>query len=318
MTPQADGRPSRTETVRDGIFLVDKCAGETSFDVVRKVRRVSGLRKVGHAGTLDPFSTGLLVVMLGRATKLAPFLMEGSKTYRAVIRLGIETDTYDPEGHVVHEAPVPDMTPSFIQRALGEFEGEIQQVPPAHSAVHVDGVRAYKLARKGLEVRLRERSVVIHEIRLLSVDLPDITVEVSCSHGTYLRSLAHDLGKTLGTGACLVELRRTGSGPYHVEDAVNSADLEGGKGRLRLKERILPLDEALPDMRRVQIGGFLAGKIRNGYQPAQDDMGSAGEDMEAAGGPVQLLCDGELIAIVESSPQPTGGDQKTKVLRVFN
>jgi len=303
---------------RDGILLVDKCAGETSFDVVRKVRRVSGIRKVGHAGTLDPFSTGLLVVMLGRGTKLAPFLMGERKRYLATIRLGIETDTYDPEGRVVHEGPVPDMTPVFIQEALREFVGEIEQAPPAYSAVHVEGVRAYKLARKGVEVRLKRRKITVHDIRLLSSDLPDLKVDVLCSSGTYLRSLAYDLGKRLETGAYLIELRRVESGPYRVKDAVDSSLLQGAEGRNRLEEKRLSLEEALPDVRKIFIGAPLAGKIRNGYQPSRTDMGFVRENMDIAGGTVQLLCDGELIAIAETNPNPSGVDRNTKILRVFN
>jgi len=302
----------------EGILLVDKCSGETSFDVVRKVRRVSGIRKVGHAGTLDPFSTGLLVVMLGRGTKLSPFLMGGRKRYLATIRLGIETDTYDPEGRVVSEGPVADMTPAFLQEVLREFEGEIEQVPPAYSAVRVDGVRAYKLARKGIEVRLKRRKVTIHGIRLLSLCLPDLKVDVRCSSGTYLRSLAHDLGRRLGTGAYLVELRRIESGPYRVEDAVDSSLLEGAEGRRRVEESRLSLEEALPDMRKILIDDALARKIRNGYQPSRTDLGFVRENMDMAGGTVQLLCDGELIAIAETNPNPSGVDQNTKILRVFN
>ena len=317
MKGRGDGEPDRAGSAWDGIVLVDKSAGETSFDVVRKVRRTSGLRKVGHAGTLDPFSTGLLVIMLGRGTRLTPFIMGGVKSYRATIRLGLETDTYDPEGRVVREEPVPDMTPAFILQALEAFRGEIEQVPPAYSAVHVDGVRAYKLARKGVEVRLNKRKVIIHDIRLISVDLPDVAVEVICSPGTYLRSLAYDLGKSLGTGACLVELRRTGSGPFAVEDAIESAALEEAGARRLLREKRLPLEEALPGMKKVLIGDSLARKIRNGYQPARTDIGSVGENSQPPGGPVQLLCDGELIAIVES-PDPSGGNQRTKLLRVFN
>ncbi len=304
--------------IGSGVLLVDKEAWETSYDLVRKVKRLSSVRKVGHAGTLDPFSTGLLIVMLGQGTKLMPYLMARSKRYRAEIRLGVETETYDPEGRVVEERPVPEMSETVVQRALEGFLGEIDQVPPSFSAVHVDGTRAYKLARKGKDVQLQTRRVVVHSIDLLSMALPLLSVEVHCSAGTYLRSLAHDLGEQLGTGAHLVGLRRIASGSFKVEDAVASRLLAGKNGHDELKERLLPLARALPDMRKVRIGRSLAGRIRNGYQPSGVEVLPASEISEAAGANVQLLCDGELVAIVETTPTASGGNGSTKVSRVFN
>ncbi|MCF8062610.1 MAG: tRNA pseudouridine(55) synthase TruB [Deltaproteobacteria bacterium] len=314
--------PERETAVRsaegDGILLVDKASGETSYDVVRKAKRVSGLKKVGHAGTLDPFSTGLLILMLGRGTKLMPFLMERSKQYRAVIHLGIETDTYDPEGRVVEEKPVPELTPGFIHAALERFVGEIEQVPPAFSAVHVDGTRAYKLARRGLDVPLPGRKVVIHGIDLLSLDPPRLSVDVHCSAGTYVRSLAHDLGKELNTGAHLVELRRVASGSFRVEDALESELLSGKGGREHLREHLIPLSKALPDMPMVRIGQAMAARIRNGYQPARAEIPPARRDTNTTGRHVQLLCDGELVAIIETTPNASGGEERTQLIRVFN
>lgn len=302
----------------DGILLVDKEAGVTSFDVVRKVRRVSGLKKVGHAGTLDPFSTGLLILLLGQGTKLSPFLMAGKKRYRAEILLGIETDTYDPEGRVVQQGPVPELKASFIQEALERFTGEIEQVPPAYSAVRVQGTRAYKLARKGTDVQLARRKVIVHAIELLSVDLPRVIVDVVCSPGTYIRSLAHDLGRVLETGAHLSGLRRTASGSHRVEDAVDSCLLDDDRGRLLVMEHLVPMAEALPDMQIVQIGETLAARIQNGYHPAREEIQSQGQGPGVACGRVQLLCDGELIAVIDANPNSYGVGENTEIIRVFN
>lgn len=315
---ERSGKAPGAVTARNGVLLVDKEAGETSYDVVRRVKRLSAVRKVGHAGTLDPFSTGLLIVMLGQGTKLMPYLMAGSKRYRAEIRLGVETDTYDPEGRVVQERPVPKMRETDVLNALERFLGEIEQLPPAFSAVRVDGTRAYKLARKGMDVQLQTRRVVVHAIDLLSITLPLLSVEVHCSAGTYLRSLAHDLGELLGTGAHLVGLRRMTSGSFQVEDAVESRLLVGRNGRDELKERLVPLARALPDMRTIRVGRSLADRIRNGYQPAGVEILPASETPETAGTHVQLLCDGELVAIVETTPNASGGKGGTKISRVFN
>jgi len=309
---------NRTTGFPEGVLLVDKAAGETSFDVVRTTRKVTGVRKVGHAGTLDPFSTGLVILMLGRGTKLSPFLMSGKKRYRAVFRLGIETDTYDPEGQVVSEKTVPDMTPEFLQECLNAFVGEIEQVPPAFSAVHVEGKRAYKLARKGLEVQLERRKVVVDEIRLLSVDLPDVTVEVLCSPGTYLRSLAFDLGRMLETGAYVHSLRRLSSGAFHVEDAVDSMRLRRTSDPTWLRERMIPLALALPDAREIRISGALATKIRNGYTPSWEEILPGAKYTRTGGGLVRLLCDGELIAVMDHGAGLQGGEKKNKHMRVFH
>lgn len=309
---------SRGTNFPEGVLLVDKAAGETSFDVVRRTRRLTGVRKVGHAGTLDPFSTGLVILMLGRGTKLSPFLMSGKKRYRAVFRLGIETDTYDPEGHVVDEKPVPDMSPAFLRESLNAFVGEIEQVPPAFSAVHVEGKRAYKLARKGVDVQLEGRKVFVDEIRLLSVGLPDVTVEVLCSAGTYLRSLAFDLGRMLETGAHVHSLRRLSSGSFHVEDAVDSIHLRRDSDPAWLRERVIPLALALPDAREVRVPRALAERIRNGYTPSWVELPPEAQHIRTGGGLVRLLCDGELVAVMEKAAGFQHGKNNNRHMRVFH
>ena len=302
----------------DGILLVDKAAGETSYDVVRRTKRIAGRKKVGHAGTLDPFSTGLLIVMLGRGTKLMPFLMEGPKRYRAEVLLGVETGTQDPEGRVVEEKAVPELTRDRVEGALERFVGEIEQVPPAFSAVHVEGTRAYKLARKGLDVRMQSRRVVIHAIDLLSVDPPRLSLDVRCSSGTYVRSLARDLGRALGTVGHLAGLRRIASGSFRVEEALASGLLYGEEGRKKLGEHLIPLPRALPDMASIRVERPMAARIRNGYHPARAEILPARTDTGAAGRHVQLLCDGELVAVIKTTPKASGGETKTKLIRVFN
>ena len=210
------------ENPYDGIILIDKNEGESSFDVVRRLRAKVKVKKVGHAGTLDPFATGLLIILLGQGTKLSPFLMSGQKRYRATMRLGVETDTLDPTGRVIRTTHVPAFEPEQIKTNALKFVGEIEQVPPIFSAVSYKGNRAYKLARKGIKVELEKRRVRIHSVEIISIDLPEITMEISCSGGTYIRSLASDIGNKLGTGAHLSALRRLSSGPFEVKDALNT------------------------------------------------------------------------------------------------
>ena len=178
----------------DGILLVNKIKGETSHDVVKKVKAAFGLKncKVGHAGTLDPFATGLLIILLGQGTKLSRFIMSEDKVYRGTMRLGVETDTLDCTGSVVHKVTVSELGIEQIREKARQFVGEIEQLPPVYSAVKYKGTRAYKLARRGEEMSLKKRNVTVYSLRILSVDLPDVTMEVRCSSGTYIRSLAAD------------------------------------------------------------------------------------------------------------------------------
>ncbi|MDY7037605.1 MAG: tRNA pseudouridine(55) synthase TruB, partial [Thermodesulfobacteriota bacterium] len=208
----------------DGILLIDKNEGETSFDIVKRIRQNSMVKKAGHAGTLDPFATGLLIVLLGQGTKLTPYFMESEKIYRAIMRLGIETDTQDPTGQVLHSRPVPDFTQGYIKEKAKNFIGEIEQTPPAFSALNYKGKRAYEFARKGIRIDLEKRRVKIHSIEIISINLPDITMEIRCSKGTYIRTLAADMGKRLGPGAHLKALTRLAIGSFRVEDALDSMD----------------------------------------------------------------------------------------------
>ena len=209
-----------------GILNVDKPPGMTSHDVVDAIRRVSGQRRVGHAGTLDPMATGVLLVCLGQGTRVAEYLMGGRKRYRASVVLGSTTDTYDAEGEVTSSGGLADFQRAEIETALAGFLGPIEQVPPIYSALKQGGEPLHRRARRGEVVEVRPRPVVIDEIRLLDWESPVVIFEVACSPGTYVRSLAHDLGQRLGSGAYLGSLVRLASGRFALEDATSLERLE--------------------------------------------------------------------------------------------
>ena len=202
-----------------GLLLIDKPAGVTSFEVVRRARRALQIRKIGHLGTLDPFATGLLPLCLKEATKLVPYLMPEPKTYRAKVRLGVTTDTQDSTGTMVASSEAMP-TPARIMQTAATFVGEVTQVPPQYSAVHCRGERAYRLARRGEVVDLAPRTVTVYELTVEAVALPEVTLTVQCSQGTYIRTLAQDLGDALGCGAHLAALRRLAVGPFKVDEAL--------------------------------------------------------------------------------------------------
>ncbi|MDR7253640.1 tRNA pseudouridine55 synthase [Nocardioides sp. BE266] len=202
--------------VDPGLVVVDKAPGMTSHDVVARVRRLAGTRKVGHAGTLDPMATGVLVLGVDRATRLLGHLMLTEKAYDATVRLGVSTTTDDAEGEVVSTAPVGGVTEDDVRRELARFVGDIEQVPTAVSAIKVDGQRAYARVRAGEQVELKARPVTIHALEVHEVDLPDVRISVRCSSGTYIRAIARDLGAALGVGGHLTALRRTAVGSFDL------------------------------------------------------------------------------------------------------
>ncbi|MFW5942793.1 MAG: tRNA pseudouridine(55) synthase TruB, partial [Chloroflexota bacterium] len=197
----------------EGLLNVDKPLHLTSHDVVARVRRLCDTRRVGHAGTLDPLASGVLVLAVGRATRLLEYVVGQPKEYQARVRLGQETNTYDGEGEITAQRPVP-VTRADVEQALQQFRGDIAQIPPMYSALKKGGKRLYELARQGKEVEREARRVTIYDLEILTWDRPVLTVRVRCSTGTYIRSLAHDLGQALGTGAYLSGLRRTAIGAF--------------------------------------------------------------------------------------------------------
>ncbi len=249
----------------DGLLLLDKAAGLTSHDALEEVRRTTGDRHAGHAGTLDPAATGLLVVALGRARRLLPYMEDHDKEYLAAVRLGASTDTDDAEGRVLAERDPSAVTRADVEARLSAFRGRLRQRPPAYSAVKVDGVRSYRRARAGETVELPEREVTVTELELTAFEPPVVRLRIRCSRGTYIRSIARDLGEALGVGAHLAELRRTASGPFRVEQAVKS----GGD----FLAAVLPPDAGLAGLPAVELGEgeaarFLQGRILDQPAPA--------------------------------------------------
>jgi tRNA pseudouridine55 synthase len=208
------------------ILNVNKPEGMTSFQVVRMVRKWSGVRKVGHAGTLDPLATGVLLVCVGPATKKVGALMTLPKTYEGTIELGIRSDTDDAEGKITERRPVPEISQTQMEESIRDLTGEIQQIPPMFSAIKQNGKRLYQLARKGITVEREPRRVTVYEFELLCLRLPFLDIRICCSRGTYIRAIARDLGQALGTGGILKHLRRTRIGPYKVEESFSLDRLE--------------------------------------------------------------------------------------------
>ena len=257
---------------KDGIIIVDKESGPTSFMVVKRIKDILKVKKAGHAGTLDPFATGVLVALLNQGTKLFPFLMSQDKVYKAALRLGIERDTQDLTGRIIKEKAIGRLTREDIEHKTRQFLGRIKQVPPLYSAVHHHGKRAYELARDGLKVDLQERDVRIDYINILSVDLPHVWIEVGCSSGTYIRTLAADLGRSLGTGAHLTFLRRIKSGQFLIGNAFTLTQIAQHLSNDTVDEVIISLKDALKGMVEVEIPNTLARKIRNGYKPHRGEL----------------------------------------------
>lgn len=231
--------------MRSGILNVNKAPELTSFRVVSVVRRGTGIKRVGHAGTLDPMATGVLLILLGQASRVSEYLMDLPKTYRATITLGVETDSYDAEGAVVSTASVSGVSREDVERVLTGYVGVIEQTPPAYSAVKIDGQPAYKKARRGETVALKARPAQIYRIDLLRFEPPELEIEVECGKGTYVRSLAHDIGRDLGCGAHLSALERTRVGPFTVESAVDVETLRAALEAGTWEELVLPLDYGL-------------------------------------------------------------------------
>jgi len=259
----------------DGILPIKKAAGMTSHDVVARVRRLARQKSVGHAGTLDPAATGVLPICLGQATRVAEYLSESGKAYHATIRFGVETDTYDAEGSIVGQAPVA-LAERDIVAALPAFLGEQMQRPPAYSAIKRGGQPVYKLARAGEMVEMEPRPVVIYALRVVSWDAPDLALDVECGKGTYIRSLAHDLGARLGPGAHLAALVRTRSGPFTLDQCLTLEALEVALADGGWRERLYAPDEALLERRAAILGERDEARMRNG-QPLRFTARDAGD-----------------------------------------
>jgi tRNA pseudouridine55 synthase len=294
-------------TTPSGILLVDKPVGITSARAVAKTKRALGGTKVGHLGTLDPFASGLLPLCIGEGTKVAQYLNLADKAYRGVIRLGVETDTLDRTGETVSEAPVPDLRALDLEALAARFSGCLEQIPPAFSAIKRDGVRMYKLAREGKAPELEPRRVVVHDLELTVLDANRLALVAACSKGTYIRSLARDIGRDIGCGGILEELVRTGFGRFRLEDAVALDAVESGDEGIRTA--ILSVSEALSELRPLEPDAVVSIGLRAGQQRWLAELDPPA-DREALARVVDDL--GRLVAVVRAD----GG--RWTLDRVFN
>jgi len=239
----------------DGILLLDKPIGLTSNAALQQVKHLFRARKAGHTGSLDPQASGLLPICFGEATKLSAYLLESDKAYEGTCKLGVITRTADAEGEVVETRPVAGVDEARVREVLASFLGEIQQIPPMHSAVKVNGQPLYKLAHQGLEIEREPRTVHIYELEMTRLEGDELDIRLRCSKGTYVRALAEEIGTALGCGAHLSALRRTQAGPFHIEDAVSLAELEheAEADREALDAHLLPMETALEDWPAVRL-----------------------------------------------------------------
>ncbi|WP_305043003.1 tRNA pseudouridine(55) synthase TruB [Geoalkalibacter sp.] len=298
----------------DGLLLIDKPRGMTSHDVVARVRRILRTRRVGHAGTLDPLATGVLLVAVGQGTRLVEFLMEGNKTYRATLKLGELTDTLDADGEIIERRPVPPLSEGQVEAACRSFLGEISQVPPMYSAIKKGGVPLYRLARQGVEVERAARTVRIERIALRALNLPFIDLEVDCSKGTYIRSLAQDLGATLGPGAHLTALCRTRSGSFSLDECLALENLQD-TARPGDSPGFLPMVDVLRDFARIEVGDAGCARLAQGIPPLEEQVDGFSAE---AGQAVVLARAGRLLAVARYAPHRAmekRGD--FELLRVF-
>lgn len=246
-----------------GIININKDAGMTSHDVVAILRGILKIKRIGHTGTLDPMATGVLPICIGKATRVAEFITAGDKTYRAHIFLGATSNTLDADGEIFASgAKIPP--PDLIEKAVLSFVGEIRQIPPMYSAIKVGGKRLYSLARKGIEVERAPRAVTVHSIKILKIESECVVLDVSCSKGTYIRTLASDIGERLGCGAYLKKLVRTGSGGFKIEDSVSLSVLRALSEAEIINNHLIPIDALFPDYEKLTISGEDEKRVRNG------------------------------------------------------
>ena len=251
-----------------GFLLVDKPSGITSSKLVQSIKKTFSLNKIGHTGTLDPLATGLMVLCVGQATKFSQFLLVKDKSYRVSIKLGVATDTFDAEGLVTSEKDVNHVTRDLIEASLTNFQGEIEQIPPMYSAIKKNGVPLYKMARRGLKVDLEPRKVRIYEIKMLGFDGKFLDLKVCCSKGTYIRTIAADLGDVLGCGAHVAELRRLSVGTYDEKDMLAFDELVKLENPDGLADHLLPIASAFKDWSEVLIDPRQARLLKNGAKLA--------------------------------------------------
>jgi len=287
---------NKLESEPGKVVLVDKPSGPTSHDVVLWARRSLGTSRVGHSGTLDPFASGLLLIMSGWATRISEYLTVLPKTYCATIQLGVTTDTDDSKGQVLERNENwQQLSKSDITNGLKEFEGQISQVPPQYSAKKVQGERMYRKARRGEKVKLDPVKIEVFKIFLTELNFPSMKISVECSSGTYIRSLARDLGTLLGVGAHLSDLRRLSIGEFSVDNCIDADSLR--KGLLPGRNAEVEVSKALGHLRSIEVGKDIAKKLRNGIHiRSPNSEYNNGES-------IVILCNGELVGIAETDQE---------------
>jgi tRNA pseudouridine55 synthase len=279
-----------------GVLVIDKPVGMTSHGVVQVVRQGTGIRRAGHTGTLDPRASGVLVVLVGPAVRISEYVSASDKRYQAIIRLGETTDTYDADGVVIKRSPV-NFDTEQIEEALTHFVGKVEQVPPAYSAKRVHGKKAYELAREGEEVELEPKEIDVYHLELLEWDPPEAIVDVFCSSGTYVRSLANDLGEFLGCGGHLVGLRRTKSGEFALRDAIQLRKLEEAFAAGDWYKYLIPAAEALGDWPSRELSNEEVDLVRHGHRVPAETPPENPEHWVRA-----ISQQGELVALMEYLP----------------
>jgi tRNA pseudouridine55 synthase len=292
------------KNVVSGVLVIDKPIGLTSHDVVQIIRRGTGIRRAGHTGTLDPRASGVLVVLIGPAVRLSEYVSASDKRYQATIRLGSTTDTYDSEGMVTSESPASHITEEKFDEILQTYVGEIEQVPPPYSAVKVKGKKAYEMARKGEQVELEPRKIQVFSLDILEWDPPEVVIDAYCSSGTYVRSLANDLGESLGTGAYLIGLRRTKSGRFTLREAVPLRRLKEAFQAGDWYKFLIPAADALGDWPAIELDADQVDLVRHGHRiPAEPD---------SEGWSRAISQQGDLVALLEYNSE-SGEWQPRKV-----
>jgi tRNA pseudouridine55 synthase len=292
-----------------GVLVVDKPVGMTSHDVVQAIRNGTGLRRAGHTGTLDPRASGVLVILVGPAVRLSEFVSASDKRYQAIIRLGSTTDTFDADGKFTRSDSPVNVTEEQFEKVLSTFVGEIEQTPPPYSAVKVQGRKAYEMARQGEEVDLAPRKITVHHLEVLEWAPPEVVIDVHCSSGTYVRSLANDLGTALGCGAYLVGLRRTKSGRFSLRDATPLRKLQEAFHAGNWYQYLIPAAEALAEWPAVELNPDEVENVRHGHRVKAA--------AEAQPGMVRgVSTQGELVALMDLVTGETG-DLEWQPKKVF-
>jgi tRNA pseudouridine55 synthase len=298
----------------NGFIVVDKPAGMTSHDVVHALRRITGVKKSGHTGTLDPFATGVLPVALGEGTKAIQFLDESRKEYRAVLKLGESTDTQDLTGTVTCRNDWCAVTPNDIEKVVANYRGRTSQVPPMFSALKHHGVPLYKLARQGVEIVREKRAIEIFSLDIDRLDLPEVAITVSCSRGTYVRTLAHDIGAKLGCGAHLIRLQRTMSGPFTLSMALPLEQLAALARVGGLADLVISPYDALANLPDLNVNDKGRALVANGVVPDMGEFTGLPVTPFVPGERLRISRDKRLLAVAEIN---AGIKQGMRLVRVF-